>query len=59
LPDGDRAGQTAATALLPLSMGGERLGVRCDPPRLGQDSVDLLVSLGYDPVTAERLSRMV
>jgi crotonobetainyl-CoA:carnitine CoA-transferase CaiB-like acyl-CoA transferase len=59
LPDGDRAGQTAATALLPLSLGGERLGVRCDPPRLGQDSVDLLVSLGYDPVTAERLSRVV
>ena len=57
LPDGDRAGQTAATALLPLSMGGERLGVRCDPPRLGQDSVELLVSLGYDFESAQRLSR--
>ena len=57
LPDGDRAGQTAATALLPLSMGGERLGVRCDPPRLGQDSVELLVSLGYSQAEAERLSR--
>lgn len=57
LPDGERAGQTAATALLPLSMGGERLGVRCDPPRLGQDSVELLVSLGYSQAEAERLSR--
>jgi crotonobetainyl-CoA:carnitine CoA-transferase CaiB-like acyl-CoA transferase len=56
LPDGERAGQTAATALLPLSMGGERLGVRCDPPRLGQDSLELLVSLGYSQAEAERLS---
>jgi crotonobetainyl-CoA:carnitine CoA-transferase CaiB-like acyl-CoA transferase len=59
LPDGARAGQTASTALLPLSLGGERLGVRRDPPRLGQDSVDLLTSLGYDPATAERLSRVL
>jgi len=57
LPDGERAGQTAATALLPLSMGGERLGVRYDPPRLGQDSVELLVSLGYSQAEAECLSR--
>jgi crotonobetainyl-CoA:carnitine CoA-transferase CaiB-like acyl-CoA transferase len=57
LPDGARAGQTASTALLPLSLGGERLGVRRDPPRLGQDSVDLLVSLGYSQPEAERLSR--
>ena len=57
LPDGARAGQTASTALLPLSLGGERLGVRRDPPRLGQDSVDLLVSLGYSQLEAERLSR--
>ena len=59
LPDGERAGQTAATALLPLSMGGERLGVRCDPPRLGQDSVELLVALGYDAQTAKNLSRLI
>ena len=58
LPDGARAGQTASTALLPLSLGGERLGVRLDPPRLGQDSVDLLVSLGYDFESAQRLSRL-
>ena len=56
LPDGERAGQTAATALLPLSLGGERLGVRCDPPRLGQDSAALLAELGYDATTAARLS---
>lgn len=56
LPDGERAGQSAATALLPLSLGGERLGVRRDPPRLGQDSAALLAELGYDATTAARLS---
>jgi crotonobetainyl-CoA:carnitine CoA-transferase CaiB-like acyl-CoA transferase len=57
LPDGARAGKTASTALLPLSLGGERLGVRCDPPRLGQDSLDLLQSLGYSQAEAELLSQ--
>ena len=56
LPDCERAGQSAATALLPLSLGGERLGVRRDPPRLGQDSAALLAELGYDAATAARLS---
>ncbi|MEY5028634.1 MAG: hypothetical protein RLZ63_949 [Pseudomonadota bacterium] len=56
LPDGERAGQQAHTALLPLTLKGERLGVRHDPPRLGQDSIDLLTSLGYDPATAAQLS---
>jgi crotonobetainyl-CoA:carnitine CoA-transferase CaiB-like acyl-CoA transferase len=57
LPDGARAGQTASTALLPLSLGGERLGVRRDPPRLGQDSADVLMGLGYSRSDAERLAR--
>ena len=37
LTDGPRAGETAKAALLPFTMGGERLGVRNDPPRRGQD----------------------
>ena len=57
LPDGDRAGQQAPTALLPLSLGGERLGVRHSPPQLGQHSVALLMQLGYDEQTAQSLSR--
>lgn len=57
LPDGDKAGQQAATALLPLSLGGERLGVRHSPPPLGQHSVALLMQLGYDEATAQKLSR--
>jgi len=47
LPDGARAGQTVKTTLFPITMEGERLGVRMAPPRLGQHSEDLLAALGY------------
>ncbi|MEZ5665088.1 MAG: CaiB/BaiF CoA-transferase family protein [Burkholderiaceae bacterium] len=57
LTDGERAGQTARTVLFPLTLGGERLGVRCGPPRLGEHSAALLAELGYDEATAVRLSR--
>ena len=46
LPDGAMAGQTVKTALLPITMQGERLGVRMSPPRLGQHSQDVLAALG-------------
>ncbi|WP_194725854.1 CaiB/BaiF CoA transferase family protein [Noviherbaspirillum malthae] len=35
------------TALLPLTMAGERLPVRCGPPSLGQHTDSLLQELGY------------
>ena len=47
LPDGDGAGRTVKTTLLPITMQGERLGVRLQPPRLGADTEELLASLGY------------
>ena len=59
LPDGERAGQTAPTVLLPLTLGGERPGVRRSPPRLGEHSAELLTELGYAPDDVERLSRVV
>jgi crotonobetainyl-CoA:carnitine CoA-transferase CaiB-like acyl-CoA transferase len=59
LPDGERAGQTAPTVLLPLTLGGERPGVRRSPPRLGEHSAELLTALGYAPDDVERLSRVV
>ncbi len=55
LTDGERAGHTAQAALLPLSMSGERLGVRLNPPSLGQHTGELLARLGYSKEEAERL----
>ena len=46
LPDGARAGETVKTTLLPFTLAGERLGVRLDPPRLGEHSRELLRSIG-------------
>jgi crotonobetainyl-CoA:carnitine CoA-transferase CaiB-like acyl-CoA transferase len=59
LPDGDCAGQTAQTVLLPLALGGERLGVRHSPPALGEHSADLLAEIGYSAEDAARLSQTV
>jgi crotonobetainyl-CoA:carnitine CoA-transferase CaiB-like acyl-CoA transferase len=47
LPDGDKAGQTVKTTLLPFTLEGGRLGVRLQPPRLGEHSRELLGAAGY------------
>jgi len=47
LPDGERAGQVVKTTLFPITMQGQRLGVRMDPPRLGEHTRELLTSIGY------------
>jgi crotonobetainyl-CoA:carnitine CoA-transferase CaiB-like acyl-CoA transferase len=61
LPDGARAGQTVQTALFPFTMDGQRLGVRLQPPTMGQHTVELLTALGYsvDAVAALRASHTV
>ncbi|RYF37186.1 MAG: CoA transferase [Comamonadaceae bacterium] len=55
LPDGPRAGETVKTTLLPFTLAGERLGVRIDPPRLGEHSRELLRSLGVDDARMDAL----
>jgi crotonobetainyl-CoA:carnitine CoA-transferase CaiB-like acyl-CoA transferase len=52
LPDG----RTAQAVLLPLTLGGERPGVRLPPPRLGAHNAEVLAALGYSPEAVQRLS---
>jgi crotonobetainyl-CoA:carnitine CoA-transferase CaiB-like acyl-CoA transferase len=55
LPDGERAGQTARTTLLPIALDGQRPGVRLQPPRRGEHTGELLAALGYDAAAIDRL----
>jgi crotonobetainyl-CoA:carnitine CoA-transferase CaiB-like acyl-CoA transferase len=49
LPDGERAGQTVGTTLLPFTMDGQRPGVRLNPPRVGEHTRQALAALGKAP----------
>ena len=55
LPDGERAGQIAQTTLFPFTLDGQRLGVRLQPPTMGQHSVELLDALGYSSTEIDAL----
>ncbi|TNF58726.1 MAG: CoA transferase [Burkholderiales bacterium] len=55
LPDGPRAGQTAKATLLPFTLGGRRLGVHRDPPKLGDATSALLTELGIGAADQEAL----
>ena len=51
-------GQKSNTVLLPFAMGGQRMGVRSNPPQLGEHSLQVLTSLGYSAAQAEALSAL-
>ena len=55
LPDGARAGEFAQAPLFPITLDGMRLKSRRDPPRLGEDTDDLLKRLGYGPEDIQAL----
>ncbi|WP_114973528.1 CaiB/BaiF CoA transferase family protein [Rhodoferax ferrireducens] len=55
LPDGPKAGQTVKTTLFPITLDGQRLGVRLHPPTLGEHTRQLLTDLGYDAAQIESL----
>jgi crotonobetainyl-CoA:carnitine CoA-transferase CaiB-like acyl-CoA transferase len=57
LPDGPKAGQTVKTTLFPVTMGGLRLGVRLQPPRLGEHTQALLQGVGYGDDDIEALRK--
>ncbi len=52
LPDG----RGAKAVLLPLTLDGQRPGVRLSPPTLGEHSADLLAELGYSPAEIAALT---
>jgi crotonobetainyl-CoA:carnitine CoA-transferase CaiB-like acyl-CoA transferase len=51
LPDGKQTN----TVLFPFTLDGQRMGVRLSPPKLGEHSLELLQSLGYDKAKAIKL----
>ena len=57
LPDGAKAGETVKTTLFPITMDGERLGVRLDPPRIGEHTRELLQALGFTDARHRRAAR--
>ena len=57
LPDG----RTTKTPLLPLTLDGQRLPLRANPPRIGEHTDELLATLGYSnaDITALRAAGVV
>ena len=51
-------GQHTNTVLFPFTLDGQRLGVRHNPPKLGEHSQALLKSLGYSTAQADKLGAL-
>ena len=55
LPDGPRKGESAKTTLFPFTLDGHRLGVRLEPPMLGEQTKEILTNIGYGVADIEQL----
>ena len=56
--DGDKAGQTVKTTLFPITLQGQRLGVRLNPPRMGEHTQALMQGLGYSEDEIQQLTTL-
>jgi len=57
LSDGPQAGQSAKAALLPLTLSGQRPGVRLHPPKAGEHTQAILRELGLSEAEIESLTQ--
>lgn len=48
ITDGPKAGTETAAPLLPLMMNGERLDIRLNPPKSGEQTIEILRQIGYE-----------
>lgn len=55
LPDG----RSTRTVLLPVTLDGQRLGVRFSPPKLGEHNANILSELGYNAKEIQDLSEPI
>ena len=55
IPTQDPRGASFKVPGLPLELGGERLGLRSQPPKVSENARELLASLGYAPARIEAL----